>query len=158
MNAPDKATEIKAGLAAIIFCLTELWGYTGWAVLILLAVIVLDSITGSWAAKIAGEWTSAIARQGLWHKLGEIVALLVAALCDLGITVLLHTEAAPLVDGFAWGSYVTLIVCAWYMITEIGSILENLKKLGVPIPSWLTKGVEAAKQKADQPPDLPGKN
>ena len=158
MNAPDKVTELKAGLAVVIFCLTELWGYTGWAVLLLLAVIVLDYITGSWAAKLRGEWTSAIARQGLWHKLGEIVALMVAALCDLGIKVLLHTEAAPLVNGFSWGSYVTLIVCAWYMITEIGSILENLKKLGVPIPAWMTKGIEAAKEKADKPPDIPGKN
>ena len=47
MNAPDKATEIKAFLTAILAFCTALWGWLGWAVIILIACMALDWITGS---------------------------------------------------------------------------------------------------------------
>lgn len=149
MNAPDKAKEIKALFTVGITFLTALWGWVGWAIGIMLACMLLDYITGTWAAKAHGEWSSAIARQGLWHKLGEIVALLVAALCDIAITVILHTAAAPLFGNLDYGNYITLIVAIWYVFTEVGSILENAKKLGANIPDWLIKGVGKMKAKAD---------
>lgn len=152
MNAPDKALEIKALFTAGVAFLTALWGWVGWAIGIMLACMLLDYITGTWAAKAHGEWSSAIARQGLWHKLGEIVALLVAALCDIAVTVLLHTAAAPLFGNMNYGNYITLIVAIWYVFTEVGSILENAKKLGAPIPDWLIKGVGKMKEKADAMP------
>ena len=96
MNAPDKATEIKAAITLVITFFTSLWGWLGWAILVFLICLVLDYITGSWAARAKGEWSSSIARQGLWHKLGEIVALLVAVLCDIAIQVILQSPAAIL--------------------------------------------------------------
>ena len=51
MNAPEKATEIKAALAAIIAFMTALWGWLGWVVLIWIAAILLDYISGSMAAR-----------------------------------------------------------------------------------------------------------
>ena len=80
MNAPDKALQFKAWIVAAIAFLTALWGWVGWAVIIWIACIVLDYATGTWAAKSAGDWSSAVARAGLWHKLGEIVAVLVAVI------------------------------------------------------------------------------
>ena len=70
MPAPDKATEIKGVLAAILAFLTALWGWIGWAVIIWVACFVLDYISGTAAAHKNGEWSSDIAREGLWHKLG----------------------------------------------------------------------------------------
>ena len=96
MNAPDKAREIKASLTLVISFLTALWGWLGWAVAVFIAAMAVDYITGTWAARARGEWSSAAARQGLWHKLGEITALLVAALCDIAISVVLHSTAAPI--------------------------------------------------------------
>lgn len=50
MNAPDKASEIKAAItAAIVFC-TSLVGWAGWAVVLWLIAMVMDYITGTWAA------------------------------------------------------------------------------------------------------------
>ena len=89
MNAPEKALQFKAWIVATIAFLTALWGWVGWAVIIWIACIVLDYATGTWAAKSAGDWSSAVARAGLWHKLGEIVAVLVAALCDIAISVII---------------------------------------------------------------------
>ena len=33
---------------------------------------------------------------------------------------------------------------AWYIITELGSILENAVKLGANVPSWLVKLLKAS--------------
>ena len=149
MNAPDKALEIKAFFTAIIAFLTALWGWLGWAVVLMIGAMALDYVTGTIAAKAHGEWTSAIAREGLWHKLGEIIALLVAALCDIALAVILHTAAAPLFGDLEYGHYITLIVALWYLFTEIGSLLENARKLGAPIPEWLITGANTLKGKTE---------
>lgn len=150
MNAPDKATEIKGAIALVIAFFTSLWGWLGWAILAFLVALALDYITGSWAARANGEWSSTVARQGLWHKLGEIVALAVAALCDIAIRVILSTAAAPLVGDVAYRGYITLIVSVWYIFTELGSILENAARLGAPIPEKLIKGIGRLKNRTDK--------
>ena len=158
MNAPDKVTEIKALFTAIFTALTALWGWLGWAVIIFIACMFADYLTGSWAAKANGEWSSTIARQGLWHKLGEIVALLVAALCDIAIKVILNSAAAPLIGGLDYKCYMSMVVAIWYIFTELGSIIENAGKLGAPIPGWLAKGIALLKNKADQTEPVQGKH
>lgn len=149
MNVPDKALEIKAAITAAFALITSLLGAVGVAVIIFMVCMVLDYVTGSAAAKAHGEWSSKAAREGLWHKLGEIVALLVAALCDIAIKVILSTAAASIVGEVNYAGYLTLIVSIWYIMTELGSILENAAKLGAPVPDWLIKGVGRLKKKVD---------
>ncbi len=149
MNAPDKATEIRALVTLILSFFTALWGWLGWAVALFVVSMAADYVTGTWAARARGEWSSAIARQGLWHKLGEITALLVAALCDIAVQVILHSAAAPLLDGIGEGHYLTLIVSIWYTFTELGSVIENAGLLGAPIPAWLKKGIALLRDKAE---------
>lgn len=149
MNTPDKAAEIKAFVTAILAFLTALWGWLGWAVIVLIFCMALDWVTGSWAARAHNEWSSSVARAGLWHKLGEIVALLVAALCDIAIQVILNSAAADLLKGWEYGNYMTLLVAVWYIFTELGSIAENVDKLGAPLPSWLKKAIRFLRAKAD---------
>lgn len=155
MNTPDKATEIKAFVTAILAFLTALWGWLGWAVIILIFCMALDWATGSWAARAHNEWSSSVARAGLWHKLGEIVALLVAALCDIAIQVILNSAAADLLKGWEYGNYMTLLVAVWYIFTELGSIAENVDKLGAPLPSWLKKAIRFLRAKADAADPVP---
>ena len=149
MTSEEKAREIKAFLTAILAFFTALWGWLGWAVLLLIACMALDWITGSWAAGAKGKWSSAAAREGLRHKLGEIVALLVAALCDIAVQVILNSAAADLLQGWTYGNYMTLLVAVWYIFTELGSIVENAGELGAPIPQWLKKGIALLQKKAE---------
>lgn len=157
MSAPDKAHELRALLTAAMSFVVALLGWVGIAVAIMLACMVLDYITGTWAAKAHAEWTSTRAREGLWHKLGEIVALCVAALCDIAVGVILSSAAAPLIGDYHHRGYITLIVAVWYIFTELGSILENAAKLGAPIPEKLIKGIGRLKKKADDVDPVPGK-
>lgn len=151
----EKLIEIKAAVTAFLAVAAGLLGNVGVCVAILAACMVLDYITGSLAAKLRGEWSSAIARAGLWHKLGEIVALLVAALCDIAIKVILSTAAAPLIGEVHYAGYLVLIVSIWYIFTELGSILENAAKLGAPIPAWMIQGIQRIHKKTDQAEIIP---
>ena len=147
MYAPDKATEIKGAIALVVATLTALWGWLGWAVLIWVVCIALDYASGTAAAKKAGEWSSAIARDGLWHKMGEVFAVLVAALCDIALSVILQGSGVPI--GIDLGPIITPVVLLWYIITELGSIIENAGRLGAPVPVWLQKSLKDYKRKLD---------
>ena len=149
MNAPEKAIQIKAAITAFITFFTALWGYTGWAIVILIVCIALDYVTGTWAAMQAGEWSSASARTGLWHKLGEIIALLVAALCDIALKVITQEAVAGKLDFDLPNATLTILVCVWYIFTELGSIIENIGQMGAPIPSWLAKAIQKIRDKTD---------
>ena len=151
MNAPDKATEIKAFITLVITFLTALWGWVGWAVFIFIFAMVMDYVTGSLAARANNEWSSTVARQGLWHKLGEIGGILVASLCDISVKVILNSAAAPLIGDWQYKNYLTLIVAVWYIFTELGSIIENIGKLGAPMPDWLKKGIKMLQARLDEP-------
>ena len=147
MNTPDKATQIKAAVAAFFAFMTALWDWVGWAIIIWISCVVLDYISGTAAARRNGEWSSEVARDGLWHKLGEIFAVLVAALCDIALGVIL--KSAPIAIPFDFQTLITPIVLLWYIITELGSILENAGKLGAPLPKWLKKMLKMYKDTID---------
>jgi len=151
MNAPETALEIKAFFAAIGAFGTALFGWVGWVVVIWLFALILDYITGSAAAAKDGEWSSKTAREGLWHKLGSIVAVLVAAMCDIALGVVIDGIGVEEVADWLGGSmtFATPMVCIWYIITEAGSILENADKLGAKIPDFLRKRLEKLKDKVE---------
>lgn len=155
MPAPEKANEIKAIFVAFFAFLTALWGWLGWAVLIWILAMLLDYLSGTAAAKKAGEWSSDIAREGIWHKMGEIFTVLVAALCDIALRVVVEGSGVDI--GIAVSSILTPIVIFWYIVTELGSIAENAGKMGAPIPEWLKKTLAQYKYKVDrdQDPDEP---
>ena len=137
MSAPDRVSQIKGAVAAVLAFLTALWGWLGWAVLIWLVCLLLDYVSGTAAARRSGDWSSAAARDGLWHKLGEIFAVAVAALCVVALVVVTGMASVPL--PFELGALVTPLVLLWYTITELGSILENAGKLGAKYPEWLRR-------------------
>ena len=151
MAAQDRLSEIKGVLVAAFTFLTALWGWLGWAILLLALAMLVDYITGSAAAKAKGEWSSEKAREGIRHKVGEIIAVGAAAFADLGVEVALHSvDLLPLFGSVNWPHCFTLIVTLWYLFTELGSIIENAGELGAPIPAWLRKGVAVLQTKADE--------
>ena len=140
---------IKATVVGVLGCLTALWGWFGWLVLAWVACMVLDYATGSAAALRAGEWSSKAARDGLWHKLGAVVAVLVAAILDGVIRLVLeHVPALEL--PFEYTVFVSVLVLVWYILTELGSIIENAGALGAPIPAWLAKMIAALGSSVDK--------
>ena len=148
----DHVNGIKAAIAAAAGALTGLWGWLGWLVIGWVVCMVLDYITGSAAAGKEGKWTSAKAREGIWHKAGMFVVVVVAALADLLLAVVL--ENIPVVNlPFQYGGLICPIVLVWYIITELGSITENAVAMGAPVPPWLVKLLAAGKEAVDKAGD-----
>lgn len=138
----ENISGFKASLALIAGALTALWGWFGWFVLVLALCMLLDYITGTVAAKNAGEWSSKVAREGLWHKAGMLIAVIAACILDLVIGMILeHIPGITL--PFDYSVLFGPLVVAWYVLTELGSLLENCGKLGAPQPEWFKKAVSA---------------
>lgn len=135
----------KAAVAAVFAALTALWGWFGWFVVLWVVCMAIDYITGTCAALKAGEWSSDEARNGLWHKFGCIIAVLAAAIMDITIGYLAERVGLSV----PYTVFVCPLVIAWYMMTELGSIIENAGKLGAPMPMWLIKAVAALKATVD---------
>lgn len=109
--------------------------------------MALDYLTGSAAAMQAGKWSSEAARNGLWHKLGGIVAVLISGILDLTLGHLLGN--APIALPFTYTVFLCPLVLVWYILTEAGSIVENAGALGAPIPEWLKKTIALFRDKVD---------
>lgn len=136
----DKMIEYKAALAAVISALGVFLGWKGILAVAWLVAMALDYITGTVAACRAGEWSSAVARDGLWHKGGMLAVVIVAALADMVLSVV----CANIPVGFAWPGIALPIVMSWYIITELGSVLENAVLMGAAVPAWLVKLLKAS--------------
>lgn len=144
MNAPDKAIEIKAAVTGVIMFVTAIIGPVGWIVIVWFFAMLMDYLTGSVAASLKGEWDSTVAREGLFHKLGSIGAILVAAALDIALGVIL-----PELGLEYKMKILTPTVCLWYLITELGSIIENIDKMGAPVPGFLRKMLKKVKTEVD---------
>ena len=138
---------IKAAVTALCAAFSAAFGWLGWLVLAWAVCMVIDWISGSAAAASKGEWSSAVARAGIWHKAGMVVVVLVCALTDAVLAVAVAN--LPGLD-LEVNGVVLPVVLVWYIFTELGSIAENAAAMGAPVPGWLVRilaqGKEGAKK------------
>ena len=144
----DHINGFKAAVAAVLGCLTALWGWFGWLVVAFVGCMALDWITGTMVAKSKGEWSSAVARQGCWHKIGSAVAVIVALIFDWLIATIL-TNIPGIALPFDYSVFLGPVVLVWYIVTELGSIVENAGALGAPIPAFLQAAIKSLDQAVD---------
>lgn len=137
---------VKAAIVGIFGAFGAAFGWLGWLVLAWFGCMVVDYISGSSAAMKAGQWSSAKARGGIWHKAGMIVVVIVAAVADKVLAIVLANIPGLPID------YTVLLlpmVLVWYILTELGSILENAAAMGAPVPEFLVNILAAAKEKVE---------
>lgn len=144
----EHVNEFKLALAACAAALTALWGWFGWIVLALVFLMIVDYVCGSAIAMKEHAWSSATARAGIWHKCGCILAVVVAGMADLIIGQILGN--LPLELPFAYSVLFCPTVVVWYILTEMGSILENAVKMGAPVPAFLKKVLDLTLDAVDE--------
>lgn len=89
-------------------------------------LIIMDYVTGISAAVSRGDLQSSKMREGLWHKLGELGAILLAYLvAEEGHYIGLPYQIDILIPA----------VLIWISVMEITSILENLAILNPDLAS-----------------------
>ena len=133
---------VKAAIVGIFGAFGAAFGWLGWLVLAWIGCMVVDYISGSSAAMKAGQWSSAKARAGIWHKAGMIVVVIVAAVADNVLSLVVAS-----IPGISIEYTVLLLpmVLVWYILTELGSILENAAAMGAPVPAFLIRILANAK-------------
>lgn len=139
----------KAAIAAVVGAFSAFWGWMGWLMVTWVVLMALDYLSGTAAALKTGTWASHAAREGIWHKAGEVVVVIVAAFADwlLGIVM----EQLPVVEiALPEMGLLLPLVLVWYALTELGSIIENAQVMGAPIPAWLVKLMEVGKGAVDK--------
>lgn len=87
-----------------------------------MVMMLFDYITGIMKAWHLNTISSAKLRDGLNHKAGECIIILIAVFLQ-------KTICTP--------KEITIFVSVYIIIMEIISIIENLDEIGVKIPSWV---------------------
>jgi toxin secretion/phage lysis holin len=121
-----KNWELKAVFSAFVV----LFAPYEWPVIMLLALIVIDTICGAFNAAKMGGFTSAGFKRSLAKMLTYAAAILVVRLSEVGISHIIETTAP------------THIIISFLIITEAISVLENLSLLGVPLPVGFASIIE----------------
>ena len=144
-----RALEWRLALTAFFGAAGELLGWKGMMLVLWVVSMALDYISGSVAAAKNRRWSSTTARQGLWHKGGMILVVLVAGIADAVFVRLL--PQLPLAMATVQNPGLLLpLVLAWYILTEAGSVLENAVKLGAKVPDWLGKVLKVGQAAVDK--------
>lgn len=80
-----------------------------------------------------------------------MIAVIVAGMADLVMGIV--CQYLPI--GYSWPGMILPLALSWYIVTELGSIVENVVKMGTNVPMWLikllkvsTKAMEAAGEQA----------
>lgn len=84
--------------------------------IITVAFIALDLLTGLVKAFKEKNYSSSVMREGLFHKIGSVFCVAFASLVDFAQSYLDLGVSVPL----------TISVCAYIVLMEIGSIIENV--------------------------------
>lgn len=109
----------------------------GWTLLlqVLLVFVIADWITGWVAAWMNGELRSRIGHEGIIRK----------------VTIFILVAIANLIDGILGeGHYIRDAVIFFYLATELLSIIENVGRMGIPMPEVLRSAVKIFQSKSGE--------
>jgi toxin secretion/phage lysis holin len=130
-------------LMAIIPASYFLWTdqFTG-ACMVLFVLMVLDFITGMRKASFLGEFSSTIAREKTVKKAIDYLTILIAGYLinmfylSVKIDGYVADFIVSMIGGFIHCSFIVFV--AVLIAIEFYSIIENLSKMGMPIPKKIT--------------------
>lgn len=133
MHNNIESAAISATFSAAVAALVCYLDVMAVPVIVLCAVMVLDYITGmisAWKKKTLDS------KKGVFGIVKKVCYL--ALVCvGMGVDWLIYSGLRQV--GVAWDYtiFFGVVVTVWLVINELISILENLKKIGVPLPKFL---------------------
>lgn len=115
-------------------------------IMVLIAMMVIDYASGMAAAWSNNELSSKVGAKGIVKKVGYMALIVVA----MGVDYLIYSGVAAVNIEVNYNMWFGMLVTVWLIINELISILENLDRLGVPIPDFLTKIIKRLKVSVDE--------
>lgn len=113
-----------------------------WPFAALVLVMSVDYITGVHAAYVNGQLRSRVGLLGFLKKLSYIAIVVVGCVCDYLMTML----SGQLTGSTMSIRVVGLTMICWLIINELLSILENVQRIGGPVPPFIGPLLEHLQQ------------
>lgn len=114
-------------------------------ILIPLTLCALDVVSGYIAAIRTGTVNSTVMRDGMWNKIGEMLAIVVVKAIEICISVFGADFA---------GTEITVpllpLFCGYLAVYEITSNIENIGKMNPTVAKWLVEHIGIEPRKVNQ--------
>ena len=115
-------------------------------VMLLILAMALDYISGMTRAWMQRELSSKVGVIGVVKKLCYMLGVAVAVMVDFVIQIAAEQTSLNLSGCY----FCALLVIVWLILNECISILENIDKIGVPVPDFLMSLVKRLKSNTEQ--------
>ena len=151
MNSTEVKT-IQAVVSAVITGLLYYLGIVAVPIIILIIAMIIDYATGMMSAWLNSELSSKKGIKGIVKKISYLALVAVAMIVDW----LIFQGLQQINVDLHYSVFFVILVTVWLIINELISVLENLSRMGVPIPNFLKKIIDRLKNTVDEKGD--GKN
>lgn len=133
-------------ISAVITGLLYYFGIVAVPVIMLIVSMIIDYITGMLSAWFNAELSSKKGIKGIVKKVSYLALVAVAMIVDWLICCGLQQINVDI----KYSVFFAVLVAVWLIINELISVLENLSRMGVPIPNFLKKIVNRLKNTVDE--------
>lgn len=137
---------IQAIISAALAAFASYLGALAVPIIVLMVMMIIDYLSGMSAAWSEGTLSSKLGAKGIVKKVGYMALIVVA----MGVDYLIYSGIAAADINVGYNMWFGLLVAVWLIINEMISILENLGRLGVPIPEFLKKIIGRLKTSAER--------
>lgn len=143
--------ELKQGIVGVLgvvnIFLVGLFGDFLPFLLLSAGVMLFDLVSRIYAAAMRDdeEVKSKEIMKGFGKKFGLLMLIILSLFVDYGLKLILELLGVQIVTSIV----ITGFTIAWIFIREAISIAENLQHAGVPLPTFILKALNSAKDKVD---------
>lgn len=141
-----KENMFRALFAAAIGALAAYAGILLVPLCVLAAVMIIDYATGIAAAWSCKLLSSRVGVKGIVKKVAYLALVAVGMVVDYLISSALVRVGVDISVNYCFG----MMISVWLIINELLSILENLGRLGIPLPDFLVRAVERLRDGVDR--------
>lgn len=113
--------------------------------ILLVLLMFADYISGLAGAYLNGQLSSRIGIAGIFKKVSYLFVIAVAIIVDWTLQSAAAKINLPVHETYFLG----LLVIVWLIINECISVLENVTKMGAPVPPFIIKIMQHLKAKTE---------
>lgn len=136
-------------VSAVITGLLYYLGIVAVPIIILIVAMIIDYVTGMLSAWLNAELSSKKGIKGIVKKISYLALVAVAMIVDW----LIFQGLQQINVDLHYSVFFAVLVTVWLIINELISVLENLSRMGVPIPNFLKKIIDRLKNTVDEKGD-----
>ena len=145
--------EFQMFISAALAAFAVYMGALAVPIIVLMVMMIIDYLSGMSVAWSEGTLSSKVGAKGIVKKVGYMALIVVA----MGVDYLIYSGIAAADINVGYNMWFGLLVAVWLIINEMISILENLSKVGVPVPKFLIAIIEKLKISTEKKTEREGK-